>query len=100
MNNTLIEKQDQTINPDKLGIFGDYFSRLKVGSMLNKSGITKTKGASPLELFFIVFNLVFIGKNFFEGVVRNKKIAVGKDAVYNYWGQLITIKMILKIYGN
>jgi len=48
MNNTLIEKQDQTINPDKLGIFGDYFSRLKVGRMLNKSGITKTKGASPL----------------------------------------------------
>ena len=78
MNSTLIEKQDQTINPDKLGIFGDYFSRLKVGSMLNKSGITKTKGASPLELFFIVFNLAFIGKNFFEGVVRNKKIAVGK----------------------
>lgn len=84
MNNTLIEKQDQTINPDKLGIFGDYFSRLKVGSMLNKSGITKTKGASPLELFFIVFNLAFIGKNFFEGVVRNKNIAVGKDAVYNF----------------
>ena len=84
MNSTLIEQQDQTITPDKLGIFGDYFSRLKVGSMLNKSGIIKTKGASPLELFSIVFNLAFIGKNFFEGVVRNKKIAVGKDAVYDF----------------
>ena len=52
--------------------------------MLNKSGITKTKGASPIELFSIVFNLAFIGKNFFEGVVWNKKIAVGKDAVYNF----------------
>jgi len=84
MHITPIESQNQTINPDKLGIFGDYFSKLKIGSMLNKSDIIKTKGASPLELFTIVFNLAFIGKNFFEGVVRNKKIDVGKDAVYNF----------------
>ena len=81
MNSTLIEKQNQI---EKLGIFGNYFSRLKVGKMLNKSGIMKTKGASPLELFTIVFSLAFIGKNFFEGVVRNKKVTVGKDAVYNF----------------
>ena len=62
MHITPIESQNQTINPDKLGIFGDYFSKLKIGSMLNKSGITKTKGASPLELFTIVFNLAFKGK--------------------------------------
>jgi hypothetical protein len=84
MHITSIEPQNQTINPDKLGIFGDYFSTLKIGSMLNRSGIIKTKGASPLELFTIVFNLAFIGKNLFEGVVRNKKIDVGKDAVYNF----------------
>ena len=84
MHTTSIGSQNQTQNPEKLGIFGDYFSMLKVGSMLNKSGITKTKGASPIELFSIVFNLAFIGKNFFEGVVRNKKIAVGKDAVYDF----------------
>ena len=84
MHTTSIGSQNQTQNPEKLGIFGDYFSMLKVGSMLNKSGITKSKGASPIELFSIVFNLAFIGKNFFEGVVRNKKIAVGKDAVYDF----------------
>jgi hypothetical protein len=81
MNSTLIEEQNQI---EKLGTFGNYFSRLKVGKMLNKSGIMKTKGASPLELFTIVFSLAFIGKNFFEGVVRNKKVIVGKDAVYNF----------------
>jgi hypothetical protein len=69
MHITSIEPQNQTINSDKFGIFGDYFSTLKIGSMLNKSGIIKTKGASPLELFTIVFNLAVIGKNFFEGVV-------------------------------
>ncbi len=84
MHSTSTEFQNQTINSDKLGIFSDYFSSLKVGSMLNRSGIVKTKGASPLELFTIVFNLAFIGKNFFEGVVRNKKVDVGKDAVYNF----------------
>ena len=73
MHTTPIRLQNQNINPDKFEIFRDYFSMLKVGSMLNKSGIIKTKAASPLKLFSIVFNLAFIGKNFFEGVVRNKK---------------------------
>ena len=90
MHTTLKGQQNQIINSnrldihDKLGIFDYYFSRLKLGTMLNRSGITKSKGASPMELFTIVFNLVFIGKNFFEGVVRSKKIQVGKDAVYNF----------------
>ena len=84
MHITQIESQDQTINSEKLGIFKSYFSIFKIGSMLNKSGITKTKGAFPLELFTIVFNLAFIGKNFFEGVVRNKEITVCKDTVYNF----------------
>ncbi len=90
MDTTLIGDQNQTkiseklLVSDKFGVFAYYFSKLKLGTMLNKSGITKTKGASPLELFTIVFNLAFIGKNLFEGVVRNKKIQVGKDAVYNF----------------
>ena len=92
MHITSIEPQNQTRNPDKLGIFNDYFSTLKIGSILNRSGIIKTKGASPLELFTIVFNLAFIGKNFFEGVVRNKKIDIGKDAA---WVSLIFIRRIL-----
>ena len=40
MNSTLIEEQNQI---EKLGIFGNYFSRLIIGKMLNKSGIMKTK---------------------------------------------------------
>ena len=49
MHMTSTEPQNQTINPEKLGFFGDYFFRLKVGSMLDNSGIVKTKGASPQE---------------------------------------------------
>ena len=84
MDINLKEEQTQTENANKLGIFEEYFSILKLGSMLNQSGITKTKGASPLVLFTIVFNLAFIGKNFYEGVIKNKKVFVGKDAVYNF----------------
>ncbi len=84
MHITSAEPQNQTMAPDTFGILGDYFSKLKVGSMLNNSGIVKTKGASPLVLFSIVFNLAFTGKNFFQGVVRNKKVGVGKDAVYDF----------------
>ena len=84
MYSTSGKPQNQILPAAKLGFFSNYFSRLKIGSMLNQAGITKTKGASPLELFTIVFNLVFTGKNFFEGVVRNKKINIGKDAVYDF----------------
>lgn len=104
MNSTLQEKQNQTIKTEKLGIFNEYFTKFKVGSILNRSGIVKTKGASPLEIFTIIFNLAFIGKNFYEGVVRNKHIAIGKDAVYNFlnspnynWRRF-TMGLFAKIY--
>jgi hypothetical protein len=84
MYNTSTAPENKTITPDNLGIFDNYFSIIKIGGLLNKAGITKTKGASPLELFSIVFKLAFIGKNFFEGVVRNKTVEVGKDAVYDF----------------
>ena len=57
-----IESQNQTINSEKVVIFKNYFSSLKIGSMLNKAGITKTKGASPLKLLTIVFNLAFLSQ--------------------------------------
>jgi hypothetical protein len=104
MNITLQAKQNQTIKSEKLGIFSEYFSKLKAGSILNRSGIVKTKGASPLEIFTIVFNLAFIGKNFYEGVVRNKHIKIGKDAVYdflnspNYNWRRFTLLLFAKIY--
>ena len=66
MDTTLRGDQNQTkisqklVVSDKFGVFAYYFSKLKLGTILNKSGITKTKGASPLELFTIVFNLAFL----------------------------------------
>lgn len=77
-------KQNQTIKDNHTETFSDYFKSFKIGSLLKQAGITKTKGATPLAIFTIVFNLAFVGKNLYEGVVRNKNVCVGKDAVYSF----------------
>jgi len=84
MHHNLISEQNQTVTLEKLSIFANFFSEFKIGSLLNKSGISKTKGAAPLAVFTIAFNLAFTGKNFFQGIVKDKKITIGKDAVYNF----------------
>ena len=64
--------------------------------------MVKTKGATPL--FFPMFSLPFAGKNFYEGIVRNDRIGIGKDAVYNclntatYNWRRFTLLLFFKIY--
>ena len=84
MEDTKISKQNQTVSTEKLGILANIFAEFKIGSMLNKCGIAKTKGAAPLAVFTIIFNLAFTGKNFFQGVVKNETINIGKDSIYNF----------------
>jgi DDE superfamily endonuclease len=84
MNISLTEKQNQTINTDKIGIFNQYFAELKIGTLLNRSGMTKTKGISPLAIFSALFNLCFVGKNFYQGIIKDKKGSMDKDAAYNF----------------
>jgi len=84
MDHNFISLQNQTVTTKRLGVFANFFAEFKIGSLLNQSGISKTKGASPLAVFTIIFNLAFTGKNFFQGVVKNKTVSIGKDAVYNF----------------
>jgi hypothetical protein len=104
MNHNFITEQNQTVNTEKLGVFGNFFSEFKIGSLLNMSGISKTKGATPLVVFTIVFNLAFTGKNFFQGIVKNKNISIGKDAVYNFLNSPVynwrrfTLLLSIKVY--
>lgn len=80
-----ISVQNQTGKTENVRIFFQFFSEFEVGRLLNQSGIYKTKGAEPepLAVFTIAFNLAFIGKNFFQCVVKNEAISIGKDPVYN-----------------
>ncbi len=69
---------------EALGTISRLFKEFKVGSLLNLSNINQTKGASPLEIFSIIFNLCFTGKNLFEGVIRNKTIKLNKRHIYGF----------------
>lgn len=78
MNRELIKEREA------LGTIVQLFKEFKIGSLLNLSNISRTKGASPLELFSIIFNLCFQGKNLFEGVIRNKMIKLNKRHIYGF----------------
>ena len=87
-----------------MGIINEYLSKLTIGTLLNRSGITKTKGATPLAIFTALFNLSFSRVNLFQGIVKNKEIQVDKDAVYNFlnsstynWRRF-TLLLFRKIY--
>ncbi len=104
MNNSSINKQNQTQNSQVLGMVESFFKMFTIGTLLNRSNISKTKGASPLEIFSILFNLAFNGKNIFYGVIKNKQVSIGKDAVYDFlnnasynWRRL-NLLLVTKVY--
>lgn len=84
MNTTLTDLQNQITNSEQIGVLNDFFAKFKIGTLLNQSGIVKTKGASPLAIFTALFNLAFHNKNLYQGIVKNKKVEVDKDAAYNF----------------
>lgn len=84
MNHSAIVKENQTVTTQKLGIFNNFFAEFKIGSLLNQSGISKTRGALPLSVFTIIFNLAFTGKYLFQGIVKNRSVSIGKDAFYDF----------------
>ena len=59
-----------------------FFDDFQVGRLLSQSGIRKTKGVTPLKLFFSIFRLPFEGNNFFRGIVTNSDLDFKKDAAY------------------
>ena len=81
-----ITKQYETIQEqqrlnNKISTFCGKFS---IGALLNKSGIRKQRGVSPLALFATIFALRFHGVNFSKGIVRNKALDFKKDTAYSF----------------
>ena len=74
------EQQEATRLHNRISSFiGDF----NIGTLLNRSGIRKLWGASPLELFTAIFMLPFEGNNFFRGIVNNTGLQFSKDAAYD-----------------
>jgi len=59
-----------------------FMSDFNIGTILNRSGISKLRGTSPLALFSAIFMLPFTGQNFYRGIVQNNNNGFGKDAAY------------------
>jgi hypothetical protein len=61
--------------------FCSYFN---VATILNRCRIRKASGAAAKDIFFTLFSLPFLGKDLFHGVIENKNVPFGKDAVYEF----------------
>ncbi|MDX2433237.1 MAG: transposase [Desulfobacterales bacterium] len=78
---TEYEKQQEAIRlHSKIDTFFDNFT---IGTLLNKAGIRKMRGVSPVMLLKAIFILPFEGNNFFRGIVTGKRQEFKKDAAYD-----------------
>lgn len=60
-----------------------FFDNFSVGTLLNRSGIKKFRGVSPLAIFEAIFLLAFKGQNFYQGIVLNAQVGFQKDVAYD-----------------
>ena len=74
------EQQEANRLHDRISSF---MSDFNIDTLLNKSGIRKLWGASPLALFTAIFMLPFEGNNFYQGIVKNTGLPFDKDAAYD-----------------
>jgi len=81
MDITKQHQEQQETNRLRNRIFS-FIDDLQIGTMLNKSGIRKLRGASPLALFTAIFMLPFENNNFFRGIVKNAGLPFRKNAAY------------------
>src|SRR5208283_5494081 len=51
---------------------------------LNRAGIRKIRGISPLLALRAVFELAFFGRNIYAGVHLNETASMGKDVLYRF----------------
>lgn len=65
--------------------FAIAFKKLKLGKLLNKSGIRKAQGASAYSVFQFLLLLVFQGKNLFRFLsFKHKEEACSKNTYYRF----------------
>jgi hypothetical protein len=78
---THFQKQQEAVHlHNKIDLFFDNFN---LGTLLNRAGIRKLRGVSPVILLKAIFSLPFEGNNFFRGIVAGKKQGFRKDAAYD-----------------
>ncbi|MDO9042332.1 MAG: transposase [Desulfocapsaceae bacterium] len=77
------QHQEQQEAKRQQGKISSFIGKFQVGTLLNKSGIRKLRGVSPLTLFSAIFMLPFEGDNFYRGIVTNAGLPFKKNAAYD-----------------
>ena len=80
----VISKQHQEQQEAKRlqGRIFSFFGVVQFGTLLNKSGVRKLRGVSPMTLFSVIFMLPFDGNNFYRGIATNAGLLFRKNAAY------------------
>ena len=76
------QHQDQQEAKQLQSRISSFFTDFRIGTLLNKSGIRKLRGVSPMTLFSVIFMLPFTGNNFYRGIVTNSSLSFRKNAAY------------------
>lgn len=76
------EHQDRQEAKQLHNRISSFIGDFHIGTLLNKSGIRKLRGVSPLTLFSVIFMLPFEGNNFYRGIVTNGDLPFKKNAAY------------------
>jgi len=61
-----------------------FFHNQKIGSLLKRSNISKSKGVSPVSVFRLLFTLVFTGRNLYRALESGGLVGMAKDTVYRF----------------
>ncbi|MBU4394254.1 MAG: hypothetical protein L6271_11130 [Desulfobacteraceae bacterium] len=77
------QHQEQQEAKRQQGKISSFIRNFQVGTLLNKSGIRKLRGISPLTLFSAIFMLPFEGDNFYRGIVTNADLPFKKNTAYD-----------------
>lgn len=80
MTSTSFGIEDQELG----GRIDEFMARFKIGTLLNRAGIRKVRGLSPLLVLKTIFELAFFGRNVYTGVHNCSTARLGKDAVYRF----------------
>lgn len=64
--------------------FQTFWYSFNIPTILNRCRIRKVKGYAAKDIFYTLFTLPFLGMNFYNGIINNKDVPYGKDAVYEF----------------
>jgi len=97
----------EVLDQEVSGRIDEFMTQFKIGTLLNRVGIRKLRGLSPLLVLKTVFSLAFAQRNIYTGVHQSAGTGPGKDVVYRFlcaprynWRRLIGLlsRMVIKVF--